>query len=364
MVLLVMKGDDDMIEYRQGNLLACSTEAIVNTVNCVGVMGRGIALQFKKKYPENFKHYESACKRGEVVPGKMFLHETGSLVNPRLIVNFPTKRHWRGTSRIEDIKNGLTSLIKIIEEQNIKSIAIPPLGCGLGGLEWKDVKLHIEEAFAQLPDVEVIVFEPVGAPSAKEMAINRAAPKMTTGRAALIGLSRRYLDGLLDPYITLLEIHKLMYFLQECGEPLKLNYIKHYYGPYATNLSHVLHHIEGYMLSGYADGGDKPDKQIQIVPGAETEAEAFLEQYADTKMRINRVAELIEGFETPFGMELLTTVHWIAKKENPKTNDDIIFLTHNWGENKQKFNPRQINMAVERLYQNGFINQQLLRSSV
>ena len=345
-----------MIEYKQGDLLACETEAVVNTVNCVGIMGRGIAFQFKKQYPENFKYYKTACERGDVVPGKMLVFETHRLMNPRLIINFPTKRHWRGASRIEDIEQGLADLIVVIQQHNIKSIAIPPLGSGLGGLEWSKVKPIIESALAQLNDVEVTVFEPTGAPPAGAMSRNRAVPEMTEGRAALISLIKRYLDGLLDPFVTLLEIHKLMYFLQESGEQLKLKYVKYHYGPYAKNLSHVLNHIEGHMLSGYADGGDKPDKQIQIVPGAETDADTYLEHRLETVARITRVAELIDGFETPFGMELLATVHWIMKYEKAATLDDVINQTYEWNERKHKFSPRQIVIAIERLSGNGWIN--------
>ena len=346
-----------MIEYKQGDLFACGAEAIVNTVNCVGVMGRGIALQFKKQYPENFKQYEAACKRGEVAPGKMFVYEENILTNPRYIINFPTKRHWREASRIEDIKTGLADLIKTIQEYSIKSIAVPPLGCGLGGLDWSEVKLLIESAFAQLSGVDVTIFEPTGAPRAQDMARNRTAPDMTIGRAALVSLTKRYLDGLLDPFVTLLEIHKLMYFLQESGEPLKLNYVKYRYGPYATNLSHVLNRIEGYMLSGYADGGDEPEKQIKIIPGAEAEASVYLEQHEKTIARINRVVELIDGFETPFGMELLSTVHWVAQDEFATENNVIIDHVYKWGENKKQFNPRQIEIATRRLFQNGWINK-------
>jgi len=346
-----------MITYKQGDLLECNAEAIVNTVNCVGVMGRGIALQFKKQYPENFKQYEAACKRGEVVPGQMFVYESYTLTNPRFIINFPTKRHWKGASRIEDIEKGLHDLIRVIQSHHIKSIAVPPLGCGLGGLEWSEVKPHIESAFSQLNDVEVIVFEPTGAPPAEVMERNRKVPKMTEGRAALVSLIKRYSEGLLDPIVTLLEVHKLMYFLQECGQPLKLEYVKHYHGPYAPDLRHVLQHVEGHMLSGYADGGDKPDKEIQLVPGADTDAAAYLENFAETNMRINRVAELIDGFETPIGMELLATVHWVAKNENPMTKEDVIELTHKWGEHKREFSPRQIEIALDRLTANGWLNK-------
>jgi len=347
-----------MIEYKNGDLLACNTDAIVNTVNCVGVMGRGIALQFKKQYPENYKYYESACKRGDVLPGKMLVYETLTLTNPRLIINFPTKRHWRGASRIEDIEEGLADLITVIQKYRIKSIALPPLGSGLGGLDWREVRQRIESSLSQLDNVNVIVFEPTGAPSADHIAPNRKAPNMTKGRASLVSLIKRYSEGLLDPFVTLLEVHKLIYFLQESGEPLNLKFVKHHHGPYAPDLRHVLQYIEGHMLSGYADGGDNPDKQIQLVPGADKDAATFLNQHKETNMHINRVAELIDGFETPFGMELLATVHWVAKNGKPNTRDAIICRTYEWGDNKRKFSTRQIEIAMERLSSSGLIRIQ------
>ncbi|MBZ0258634.1 macro domain-containing protein, partial [bacterium] len=128
-----------MIEFATGNLLKADAEALVNTVNCVGFMGKGIALQFKQAFPENFKSYERACKKGEVKIGEIFVHDQHSMINPKYIFNFPTKNHWKGKSKIEDIKSGLDSLVKNIKRFGIKSIAIPPLGCGLGGLEWNEV---------------------------------------------------------------------------------------------------------------------------------------------------------------------------------------------------------------------------------
>lgn len=149
-----------MIIYKQDNIFDANAEALVNTVNCVGVMGRGLALQFKKRFPKNFAEYEIACKRKEVVPGRMFLHATGNLMNPRFIINFPTKRHWREASLLEDIETGLAALKQEIIRNQIKSIAIPPLGCGLGGLDWNIVKAKIESSLKNLSDVEIMVFEP------------------------------------------------------------------------------------------------------------------------------------------------------------------------------------------------------------
>lgn len=155
-----MERETTMITYKTGDLFAEDCEAIVNTVNCVGVMGRGIALQFKKTYPENFKAYATACKHKQVEPGRMFVFETRRLMNPRYIINFPTKRHWRGKSRMEDIVGGLVALIQEVRERDIRSIAIPPLGAGLGGLYWTQVREHIEIALCELEDVRVVVFEP------------------------------------------------------------------------------------------------------------------------------------------------------------------------------------------------------------
>jgi O-acetyl-ADP-ribose deacetylase (regulator of RNase III) len=151
-----------MITFKHGDILQEDVEAIVNTVNCVGVMGRGIALQFKNAYPDNFKAYEKACNASEVVPGKMFVYDRGGFINPRYIINFPTKRHWRDKSRMEDIDNGIHDLIRVIKELDIGSVAIPPLGSGLGGLDWQDVKKSITSAMNDAAlDVEIIVFEPL-----------------------------------------------------------------------------------------------------------------------------------------------------------------------------------------------------------
>ena len=150
-----------MIRFTTGDILAEDAEALVNTVNCVGVMGRGIALQFKKAFPANFRVYAKACRRGEVRPGRMFVFETGTLTNPRFIINFPSKRHWRGNSRIEDIEAGLKDLATVIRQRDIRSIAVPPLGAGLGGLEWSDVRPRIEAALHGFNDLQVVVFEPM-----------------------------------------------------------------------------------------------------------------------------------------------------------------------------------------------------------
>lgn len=344
-----------MIVRGQGDILRADTEALVNTVNCVGYMGRGIALQFKRAFPENFKAYEAACKRGDVQPGRMLVFPTGQLSSPKYVINFPTKRHWRGKSRLADIDSGLDALVDEIRRLGIQSIAVPPLGCGLGGLDWSDVEPRITAALARVPEVRAVVFPPDGAPSAATMSKSTEVPRMTPGRAALVGLIERYLGGLMDTTVTLLEIHKLMYFLREAGEPMRLRYVKAPYGPYADNMRHVLSAIEGHFTTGYADGGDAPDKQIAIVPGASSDASAFLNDHVDTLERFDRVADLVDGFETGFGLELLATVHWVVVHEKARTIRDVVDRVYAWNERKRRFSPRQIELALRALSAKGWL---------
>lgn len=346
-----------MIEFKTGDILAEDAEALVNTVNCVGIMGRGVALQFKQAFPENFKAYVRACKRGEVEPGRMFVFDTGRLTPPRYIVNFPTKRHWRGRSRIEDIERGLDALVAEIRQRGIRSVALPPLGAGLGGLAWADVRARIERAFLALPDVRVVVFEPLPATAPQPRSRAHKVPEMTPGRAALVGLMDRYLAGLLDPFVTLLEVHKLMYFAQEAGEPLRLRFAAGPYGPYAENLRHVLQAIEGYYVSGYGATGDAPDQVLQLVPGAVADARATLAAHPDTQARFEKVAQLVEGFESPFGLELLATVHWLLMRERPTSDEDLITRTYAWAERKRQFSEHQIRLARRVLGERGWLTE-------
>jgi O-acetyl-ADP-ribose deacetylase (regulator of RNase III) len=269
-------------------------------------------------------------------------------------VNFPTKRHWRGKSRIEDIDSGLAALVAEVERLGIRSIAIPPLGCGLGGLEWSEVRPRIERAFAQLPSVEVLIFEPAGAPQPEERAVSRDVPKMTPGRAVLVGLMERYLRGLMEPWVTLSEVHKLMYFAQVAGEPLRLRFVQAPYGPYAENLRHVLATIEGHLVTGYFDGGDRPDKLLELVPRATEDSRAFLAMHADSLARFERVSELVEGFETPFGMELLASVHWVAANGARDPADGVRAL-HAWNERKKQFTDGQVALAYGQLAKHGWL---------
>jgi O-acetyl-ADP-ribose deacetylase (regulator of RNase III) len=342
-----------VIRIVRGNLLEARVDALVNTVNCVGYMGKGIALQFKQAFPANLKAYEAACRAGEVVPGRMLVHDHGMLIQPRYVVNFPTKRHWRGKSRMEDIDAGLTALVDEVRRRGIRSIAIPPLGCGLGGLNWEEVRPRIEAAFSALPDVDVHLYTPEGAPAAGQMPVRTERPPMTSARALFIKLMEKY--AALDYRRTLLEVQKLAYFLQVAGEPLRLRYEAGRYGPYAHNLNKVLERLEGHFIRGYGDS-QRPDAEIELLPGAVEAADAFLAQDAESRHRLSRVAELIEGFETPYGTELLATVHWVGsagdRDGSPPATDleQAVRMVHAWNPRKQQiFKPQHVRKAWERL---------------
>ena len=294
-----------MICSAKGNLLEADAQALVNTVNCVGIMGKGIALQFKQAFPENFKAYAQACKAGEVRLGRMFVYPTQSLFNPKWIINFPTKQHWKSKSKLQDVQQGLEDLIGVVKAFDVKSIAVPPLGAGLGGLKWPDVKRLILSAFEAVPDVKVLLYEPKGSPQVDKMPIATAKPKMTKGRALLIKLLEIYRNQ--GYRHSLLEIQRLMYFMQAAGEDLRLNYAKNQFGPYAENLHHVLQHMDGHFIRGYGDRSAQ--SEIYLLDGAVDEAQSILDADEEAKRKLAAVARLIQGFETPYGMELLATVH-------------------------------------------------------
>ncbi|MCH9022422.1 MAG: macro domain-containing protein [Planctomycetes bacterium] len=345
-----------MIECRKGDLLKDDVEALVNTVNTVGVMGKGVALQFKKAFPDNFEAYQKACKEGKVKLGEMFLFDLGQLHNPKVIINFPTKKHWKAKSQLEDIQSGLDALVQLIKQKKIGSVALPPLGCGLGGLDWNVVRPLIERTLSPLKNVQVNLYEPAGAPRAQEMVTKTSKPRMTNFIAAMLGLMNRY--GQLGYRLTLLEVHKLLYFLQEAGEPLNLKFEKKYYGPYADTLRHVLNRCEGHYTQGFGDAGNKPDLPMCTLPDSTNQAQSFLKNQPETRQRFDRVANLIEGFETPYGMELLASVQWVATRENAKAKvdqDAALEGISSWNKRKKNlFPPQHVIMAWSHLRDDGW----------
>lgn len=348
-----------MVELKRGNLLEADVEALVNTVNCVGVMGKGIALQFKQAFPDNFHQYERACHSHSVVPGRMFVVRTG-LMNPKYIINFPTKRHWKGKAKLDDIRAGLHALIAEVNRLKLSSIAVPPLGCGNGGLDWGTVRPLIERAFAELPNVHVLLFEPAGAPAPDVMQVATTKPGLTRFRALLIRLIEAY--AMPGYKLSLLEVQKLAYLLQVAGENLRLKFTKEKFGPYAESVNYVLQRMEGHYFRGYGDRSGEAG--IYLLPGAVDEAARFLGSDLDAGQHFGRVSDLIEGYETPYGMELLATVHWVCS-ETPQAAHDVDLAVQRvraWSDRKRvAFREHHIRRAWERLRDRGWFEKCALR---
>jgi len=345
-----------MIELKHGNLLNADTEALVNTVNTEGVMGKGVALQFKKAFPEMYKEYREFCKQGKLSVGKLHIYHYSTLTESKYIINFPTKIKWKDPSRLEYIEKGLDALTREIKKSGIRSIAIPPLGCGFGGLSWKEVFPLIEKAFRDLPDVNVIIYPPQASPDSDSIVNRTSRPEMNTSRARVLKILKEY--RVLGYELTLLEVQKLLYFLQTAGEPLRLNFKKQLYGPYADNLRHVLHLFEGHFIKGFGDGRNNPDTIIHLLPEALSEAENVTSAESDkaASERLQKVSRLIEGFESPYGMELLATVHWAISREKITSLEGTVSAVHSWNTRKKNImKPSHIKIARNRLIEQGWL---------
>jgi len=352
-----------MITFTQGNLLDADAEALVNTVNTVGVMGKGIALMFKEAFPDNFKIYEAACKTRDVRIGKMLVTERKDLMGgPKWIINFPTKGHWRFPSKMEWIKSGLEDLRNVVADNRIKSVAMPPLGSGNGGLNWNEVRPLIEEALQNIPDVNFIVYEPTS--KYQNVAKRTGVEKLTPSRAMVAELVRRY--GIFGIECTLLEVQKLAYFLERAiidgglKNQLDLRFQAARYGPYAPRLTHLLDGLDGSYLHCEKRLADaEPFDTIWFDEGKRDKVAAYLTtpDAKAYKVPLEVTATLIDGFQSPLGMELLATVDWLlhANSVHPSISD-VREALGAWpggdrsGERKQRiFDDRLIGLALERL---------------
>ncbi len=307
-----------MLRYTQGNLLEADAEALVNTVNTVGISGKGIALMFKERYPDNFRAYAAACKVGQLAPGGLLVTERHDMLGPRFIINFATKKHWRHPSRLEWIRQGLVALREEIAARGIRSIAIPPLGAGNGGLDWDDVKPLIADALTGA-DCEVIIHEPT--PIYRNVVKRHGVEKLTPARALMAEMVRRY--EVLGFDCSMLEAQKLAWFLTgaiaRCGlpDPIAAEFVPDRYGPYSDRVRHLLDSLDGSYLTCERRVADarpfdpirfRHDRQDRI--GAYlTSPEADLYRHA-----LDRATEIVDGFQSPHGLELLATVDWLNRK--------------------------------------------------
>lgn len=308
-----------MIRYTTGDIFDAQTDAIINTVNTVGVMGKGIALQFKQRFPANFAVYKQACEEGSFQIGDLLITEGDSLFF-KYIVNFPTKKHWRQPSQYEYIERGLKSLVKQIPELDIRSIAIPALGAGNGKLDWVKVKAMIEHHLSALTEIDVVIYEPQGRFEARDIS-GKKPVSLTPVRAMLLKAFADY--DQVDASLNLLVAQKLAYFLQRLGQPLRLTYQKGWYGPYAPVLNKVLQAINGTYLQ-YDAHKDQPDTRILLIAEKEPEINQHLNLLnQEQQLYAERLAHFVARFETPFSLELLATVDWILQEQPDLTPEQI-----------------------------------------
>ena len=356
------------MNYKKGNILEDTAEALVNTVNEVGVMGKGVALMFKEAFPVSARIYEKACKAGEVRVGTMLVTRDRDLTGERWIINFPTKKHWRNPSKLEWIRDGLNDLLRVIRENQIRSIAIPPLGCGNGGLEWSQVRSLIEATFSDMPDVDASVYLPI---SEYQNAPKRSGmEELTPSRAVMVEMVRKY--SVLGLDCTNLEVQKLAWFLTrsfrrlKLKDPMGLNFSTNKFGPYADNLRHLLNGLDGSYLHCERRLADaSPLDNIWFESNKIAEVSDFLKTEPDAMSAITETASIIDGFESPLGMELLATVDWLlAEGGCEPTVVSIRSGLANWfgggsaARRKLKiFDERLITIALERLAQYSPENQ-------
>ncbi|MBE0448869.1 MAG: macro domain-containing protein [Actinobacteria bacterium] len=349
-----------MITYQKGNLLDARVDALVNTVNEVGVMGKGIALQFREAYPESAREYMEAAQRGAVRVGHVLVTPSHSLMGPQWIIHFPTKRHWRQPSKLEWIKNGLDDLARVLKEIGVHSVALPPLGCGNGRLDWREIKPIIEKSLASLTDVEIVVFEP--SMKYQTEAKNHGVEKLTPARALVAEAIRRY--SVLGLGCTNLEVQKLAWFLQRAlltqgrRNPLRLTFAANKYGPYSDQLRHLLNALDGsYLHSDKRLSEAAPADLIFFRDERRNDVTKFLEGPATEYVpALDTVTELIDGFESPLGMELLATIDWLLTEKNCEPTVEAIKQAlvswpggANAGQRKLEiFDDRMIELALDR----------------
>jgi O-acetyl-ADP-ribose deacetylase (regulator of RNase III) len=350
-----------MLNFTTGNLLEARAQALVNTVNTVGVMGKGIALMFKERFDDNYRQYAAACKAHEVRTGHMFITQPAELDGPRWIVNFPTKQHWRSPSKLEWVIEGLQDLRKFLIDNKVRSIAIPPLGAGNGGLNWEVVKPEVERALGDLTDIEITVFEPTK--QYQNVAKRTGVEKLTPARALIAELVRRY--WVLGMECSLLEIQKLAWFLERSIErlnlgnsPLNLKFEANKFGPYAPDLNHLLNSLDGsYLRSEKRIADSTPLDVVWFNDGHKDLVQGYLRSEAKAYVEaLEQTTALIDGFESPFGMELLSTVDWLLSRESvaPTVEGVRVGLSswrHEGGAARKSnlFDERAIRIALDRL---------------
>lgn len=334
--------------------MASSDAVLVNTVNSVGVMGKGIALQFKDEFPHNYEVYADACRNGEVRPGKLLIvNDCSPRYGEKTIVNFPTKVHWRHPSKYEYIEKGLTALREYIQSNRVESISLPPLGCGNGGLDWAKVKPMIEASLSDL-DVSIHVYEPN--PKIDSILRADAMPigdiKLTPERAMML-YALFFYETLGEPS-NLFVANKLAYFMQRLGDPAfaKLKFTAAHFGPYCQQVGKNLHRLNGKYVKGLEQMNLRAFDTFTLEYDTLQEVKNYVETKlsAESRGRLEQLVTLISGFQSTLSLEVLATVDFV-RKENPGISlEDTIQKVWEWSDRKKElFKERYIKIAYEHL---------------
>lgn len=323
-----------MIHFIEGNILESNAQALVNTVNTMGVMGKGIALQFKKQFPYNYKLYKEICEKNELHVGQLLVTEEDSLLGGRkIIINFPTKTNWRLPSEYEYIESGLEELKRVIHERKIESIAIPPLGAGNGGLDWQRVKKMIIESLSQI-NCDIYLYEPTKA--IKEV-LNSERVKLTPARAMLLSVLFEMVRQ--GEFVSEFAAEKAAYFLQRFGatKELKLDFKPNFYGPYSGKVRHVLYYLNGSYIMGYSSKDKKPFDELSLIMDSEYEVQMYLNQPENQSFKLiaEKTKNFLKGYYSPFGLELLSTIDFIMSEKQKFSTEEILEELENWSDRKR-----------------------------
>lgn len=337
-----------MITYLVGDILESSAQALINTVNTVGVMGKGIALQFKKAFPSNYKAYSDACKRNEVKIGKLFVYKDANLSSgEKIIINFPTKTHWRKPSEYSYIEEGLDDLIQVIEKYEIKSVAIPPLGSGNGGLKWEKVKRIIGEKLKEL-NIEIFVYEPNSQIKEK---LKQERVKLTSARALLLYVLFDLVRN--GEYVSEFSSEKICYFLQRFGAEkfFKLNFKPNFYGPYSGKVRFVLNALNGSYVMGFSDMNKKPFEPLTLVADSFDDVDRLIKENDELLKIANKAIEFLTGFYSDFSLELLSSIDYLSNTYKSLDKKLILEKLGEWNDRKRSMfsNPRYIDISIRHL---------------
>lgn len=331
--------------YTTGNLLEAKTEALVNTVNCEGYMGKGIAYQFKLAYPLNNKDYIKACRAGKLSIGHIhYFRENG-----KLILNFPTKDRWRAKSKMEYIEKGLDDLILLIDELNIKSISIPPLGSGNGGLIWNDVKAIIEKKLSILANrIDIHIYEPSNTSYLTRI---KKEPKLSLSALVLMMIKSHLIN------FNAFRLQKAAFFMNIFLRKDYFHFTGYKYGPYDYSIDIISRDI----------------RVFQEYHGVKNTEEAYsilynklISKKVDTKMKefepfIKRACDFVNNISTTHDLECIATVAYIIKQKPSLTDNDIFVKFQNWSEHKAKeFNKEDISKSIEYLYRKEIIFKDMI----